>query len=49
MQAPRNPSKTQLRIEATLARKRRRVLTKIIPVRTRTPMKMKKEERRMRE
>jgi len=39
-----DPSKTQLRIEATLARKRRRVLTKIIPVRTRTPMKMKKRK-----
>jgi hypothetical protein len=47
MQAPRNPSETQLRMEAALARKKRLVLTRIIPARTRTPIKMKRKDRRI--
>src|SRR6266436_2568216 len=49
MQTTRNPSNTQVGREAAAARKRHPILTRRIPVRTRTAIVAKEEERRRRE
>src|SRR6267143_6470436 len=49
MQTPRNPSNTQVNKETAAARKRRPIFTRRIPVRTRTAIVTKEEERRRRD